>query len=381
MLREFRDFIARGSVVDLAVGIVVGAAFGRIVNSFVEDILMPPLGLLLGKADFASLFVDLSGKGYGSLAAARGQGAHAELRAVSEHHHQLPDHRLGRVSGGEGGQQDPAAGGACCGAERVPVLLHVHPCGREAVPSLHVRADSGNAVRPGTARCRGPVRVVEYSGPSAGRAAQPWRRRSPALNSPMRTLLAAVLLAAAVAAGAAPGPRPASAPAPPPIPYYPGGSVEVELTLTSDDLLPYAADLARALLGQIPPGRRETVQGNLTRALEGVRQVNFLQMSVAGTADPQQIIGFYTRIPANRQMSRVLRRVDARTGETILLYSGPQGRSLFGIRVARQQEGRTGWLVQAGEMEGTVQLQPLLELAGLRWRLSFEPPERDTAER
>ena len=75
MLREFRDFIARGSVVDLAVGIVVGAAFGKIVNSFVEDILMPPLGLLLGKADFASLFIDLSGKGYGSLAAARAAGA------------------------------------------------------------------------------------------------------------------------------------------------------------------------------------------------------------------------------------------------------------------------------------------------------------------
>ena len=135
MLREFRDFIARGSVVDLAVGIVVGAAFGRIVNSFVEDILMPPLGLLLGKADFASLFVDLSGKGYGSLAAARGQGAHAELRAVSEHHHQLPDHRVGRVSGGEGGvrsrrlQEAPAAAlkecPFCCtsipaGARRCP---------------------------------------------------------------------------------------------------------------------------------------------------------------------------------------------------------------------------------------------------------------------
>ncbi|MGQ9808819.1 MAG: large conductance mechanosensitive channel protein MscL [Armatimonadota bacterium] len=75
MLKEFRDFIARGNVVDLAVGIVIGAAFGKIVNSFVEDVLMPPIGLLLGKVDFANLFIDLSGKGYESLAAARAAGA------------------------------------------------------------------------------------------------------------------------------------------------------------------------------------------------------------------------------------------------------------------------------------------------------------------
>ncbi len=75
MFKEFRDFIACGNVVDLAVGIVIGAAFGKIVNSFVEDVLMPPIGLLLGKADFANLFIDLSGKGYESLAAARAAGA------------------------------------------------------------------------------------------------------------------------------------------------------------------------------------------------------------------------------------------------------------------------------------------------------------------
>ncbi|BCW99805.1 MAG: large-conductance mechanosensitive channel [Armatimonadota bacterium] len=75
MLKEFRDFIARGNVVDLAVGIVIGAAFGKIVNSFVEDVLMPPIGLVLGKVDFANLFIDLSGKGYESLAAARTAGA------------------------------------------------------------------------------------------------------------------------------------------------------------------------------------------------------------------------------------------------------------------------------------------------------------------
>jgi large conductance mechanosensitive channel len=59
MLKEFREFAARGNVIDLAVGVVIGAAFGRIVQSFVDDVLMPPLGLLLGRADFSELFVTL----------------------------------------------------------------------------------------------------------------------------------------------------------------------------------------------------------------------------------------------------------------------------------------------------------------------------------
>ncbi len=188
-------------------------------------------------------------------------------------------------------------------------------------------------------------------------------------------VLPLLLVATAAMASAQAAPQPVPAPTPPPIPYYPGGDVEVELTLTSGDLLPYAAELGRILLKQAPERWREAAQQNLERALEGVRQVNYLQMSVSGAADPQQIIGFYTRIPTNRGMTRVLRRVDPQTGETLLLYSGPQGRSLFGVRVARQTEGRAGWQVQAGQMEGTLELQPLLELASLRWRLSAGPDE------
>ena len=75
MWREFRDFAMRGNVVDLAVGLVVGAAFGRIVTSFVGDILMPPLGLLLGHVDFSSLFLNLSGTHYDSVAEAKAAGA------------------------------------------------------------------------------------------------------------------------------------------------------------------------------------------------------------------------------------------------------------------------------------------------------------------
>ena len=75
MFKEFKEFAMKGSMVDLAIGIVIGAAFGKIITSLVSDVLMPPIGLLLGKVDFASLFIDLSGKGYATLAEAKAAGA------------------------------------------------------------------------------------------------------------------------------------------------------------------------------------------------------------------------------------------------------------------------------------------------------------------
>ena len=75
MLKEFKEFAMRGNVLDMAVGIIIGAAFGKIVASFVEDILMPPLGMLLGKMDFSNLFVTLGGKSFDTLAAAKAAGA------------------------------------------------------------------------------------------------------------------------------------------------------------------------------------------------------------------------------------------------------------------------------------------------------------------
>jgi large conductance mechanosensitive channel len=74
ILREFKEFIARGNVVDLAVAVVIGAAFGKIVTSLVESVIMPPIGLLLGKADFSNLFIDLSGQRPLSLAEAKAKG-------------------------------------------------------------------------------------------------------------------------------------------------------------------------------------------------------------------------------------------------------------------------------------------------------------------
>ena len=75
MLKELREFAMRGNVIDMAVGVVIGAAFGKIIGSLVEDIIMPPIGLALGNVDFSNLFVSLSGKDYSSVAAAKAAGA------------------------------------------------------------------------------------------------------------------------------------------------------------------------------------------------------------------------------------------------------------------------------------------------------------------
>ena len=74
MFKEFKEFIARGNVIDLAVAVVIGAAFGRIITSLVEGVIMPPIGLLLGKADFSNLFIDISGQNPASLADAQLRG-------------------------------------------------------------------------------------------------------------------------------------------------------------------------------------------------------------------------------------------------------------------------------------------------------------------
>lgn len=75
MWDEFKKFAMRGSVIDLAVGFIMGAAFNKIVNSLVNDIIMPPIGLLLGKVDFSNLYLNLSGQRYNSLTEAKAAGA------------------------------------------------------------------------------------------------------------------------------------------------------------------------------------------------------------------------------------------------------------------------------------------------------------------
>jgi large conductance mechanosensitive channel len=75
MLKEFREFALRGNVIDLAIGIIIGAAFTGVVNSLVNDIIMPPIGMLLGGVNFADLFIPLNGQSYPSLEAAQAAGA------------------------------------------------------------------------------------------------------------------------------------------------------------------------------------------------------------------------------------------------------------------------------------------------------------------
>ncbi len=75
MLKEFKEFAMRGNVLDMAVGIIIGAAFGKIITALVNDILMPPIGLVLGKVDFTNLFIDLSGRHYAKLAEAKAAAA------------------------------------------------------------------------------------------------------------------------------------------------------------------------------------------------------------------------------------------------------------------------------------------------------------------
>ena len=75
MLKEFKEFAMRGNVMDMAVGIIIGAAFGKIISSLVSDVIMPPIGLLLGNVDFSNLFINLSKGDYGSVAQAKAAGA------------------------------------------------------------------------------------------------------------------------------------------------------------------------------------------------------------------------------------------------------------------------------------------------------------------
>jgi len=74
MLKEFKDFISRGSVLDLAVAVIIGAAFGKIITALVDGVLMPPIGLLMGKVDFSNLIIDLSGQHPATLADAKSKG-------------------------------------------------------------------------------------------------------------------------------------------------------------------------------------------------------------------------------------------------------------------------------------------------------------------
>ena len=125
MFKEFKEFAMRGNVLDMAVGIIIGAAFGRIITSFVSDIIMPPIGLIIGKVDFSSLFLNISG----TLVSDAGGGEGAErgddqLRNIPEHGDRFPDRGVRDFHAGAPGEPlEQARAGRRADDERMPVLL------------------------------------------------------------------------------------------------------------------------------------------------------------------------------------------------------------------------------------------------------------------
>jgi large conductance mechanosensitive channel len=146
LMKEFREFAARGNVVDLAVGVIIGAAFGKIVTSLVNDIVMPPIGMAIGRIDFKNLFVALNGQQYASLADAQKAGAATInygmfLNTVLEFLIVafvifLMVRQLNRL-------KTPAPAPPDRGCARLPVLYFAHFVEGETVSALYVRARAG----------------------------------------------------------------------------------------------------------------------------------------------------------------------------------------------------------------------------------------------
>ena len=119
MIKEFRDFIARGSVLELAVAVIIGAAFGAIVNSLVEDLVNPIIGIIFGKPDFSSIYINLSGQEYATYAAAKEAADVVELRpGLGEHH--VADGPVGRDAPERGSRRSASASGSASFHTRLP---------------------------------------------------------------------------------------------------------------------------------------------------------------------------------------------------------------------------------------------------------------------
>ena len=142
MWKEFKEFAVKGNAIDLAIGVIIGAAFGKIVTSIVEDLLMPPLGRVLGNLNFADYYIPLSDKiTPGRCLWMRRRKPAGPSLGLRQFHHRLdqfPHRRLLHFFGGESDQQIEApqpVGRAC--SERLPGLRHVNPDQGNALSALH----------------------------------------------------------------------------------------------------------------------------------------------------------------------------------------------------------------------------------------------------
>jgi hypothetical protein len=150
MLKEFKEFAMRGNVLDLAIGVIIGAAFGKIVSSLVEDIIMPPVGLLLHGVNFTDLFIALDGRHFDTLALAKAAGAPTVNWLVLKQRDQFSDCSVLRLYLGATGEplEEKAGTGRCPRNKGMPTVRDDDsPQGKE-VPVLH-GADRVNCGRLG----------------------------------------------------------------------------------------------------------------------------------------------------------------------------------------------------------------------------------------
>lgn len=139
VMQDFKKFAMRGNVLDMAVGVVIGAAFGKIIASLVTDILMPPIGLLMGGVDFSNLFVNLSETPAATLAEATKAGLPVIAYGLFyQCCHQFPNPGMGDILGDTFCQQTYAASPGSCPVAQMPLLLLGYRRQRHKVPALHI---------------------------------------------------------------------------------------------------------------------------------------------------------------------------------------------------------------------------------------------------
>ena len=151
MFKEFKEFAMKGNVLDMAIGIVIGGAFGTIVKSLVSDVIMPPIGLLLGGVDFSNLFAvvkagDPAGSVHGSGRRPGGGCGDRQLRPLHQQRHQFPDRRPGGLHVGQVHQRHAARRGGAAGRADDQGLSLLRDGDRhqgDPLPELHLGGDGG----------------------------------------------------------------------------------------------------------------------------------------------------------------------------------------------------------------------------------------------